>query len=381
MAIRKKKVAAEGEQLFDGAGNPVEAETEEPLDEDVVRALVELDSANEIRWQILRVSNPNAGFVEELSTAELSMDRIAKDAGPGKYKVRGIRQDGTYYKSATISIAVPIRPASAGVAPPARDDSGTMQMITLMMQSAQASAAEQTKILTALIARPGAQIPWAAMLPVLPMLLKELREMMHKPDKDDASMERVLKLVTIVEKLKGKEAGEQSTNWADVVREGLSQVSAVAAARFGAAPGNNAGADISARVVQRAPDVLSHTAHPDSAARGTMDEQTANTEAVEPTIQMLGEKWLRDQLDVLIIAAANGRNPELRGELFVDEKPKYIPDGVVIAMLSADDWFAQLIAFDARVANHPAWFDELRDVILETLQPKGDAADEPQTDE
>lgn len=374
MATRRKITTEETEEPEDTSAKTPE------LDEDVVRALVEIDSANEIRWQIIRVSNPNSGYCFELSTAELSLDRIAKDAGPGKYRVRGIKQDGTYYKSATLTVSQPIRPP-AGATPPPGADGSTMQLLTLMMQSSQAAAAEQTKVLTALISKPASQIPWPALIAAAPLLIKEARDIFRQPDKDDASMERVLKLVTIVEKLKGKDDGNGNTNWADVVREGLSQVSAVAAARFGVDPNSPRSTPVQGTVIRHdanARTALSHTAD----AIPTSDDvrRAADTEAVEPTIQMLGEQWLRTQLDTLLVAAANNKNPELRGELFCDELPAYLPEAMVVAMLSADDWFATLQNFDARVASYPAWFTELRDTILETLEPKGDPADDTHAD-
>ena len=374
MATRKKKPASDTpEPIFDKEGNEVEIVEEEEVDEDTLRALAELDTQNEIRWQIKRVSNPNTGYVETLSTAELSLERIATDCGPGKYQVRGIKADGKYYKSAVVTIAPVVRTSTpAGLSAPQGSGTDQMALLTLLLQNSQAAASEQTKVLTALIGKPSNQIPWAAIAAVGPALLKEAREFFAKPDKDDASMERVLKLVTIVEKLKGKDDGSGSTNWADVVREGLSQVSAVAAAKFG----YGGSADTQPQVRQASAHVV--TPHTSTALPSPvpMDAATASSEAVEPTLQMLGEQWLRGQLDTLVGAAANAKNPALRAELFVDELPKYIPESMVLSMLSADDWFVTLSTFDPRVTNYPAWFESLRDGIIETLKPTEDANDD-----
>ncbi len=331
------------------------------LDEDVIRALVELDSANEIRWQIIRVSNPNSGYCFELSTAELSLDRIAKDAGPGKYQVRGIRQDGTYYKSRTVTVAVPLKSASTALTvqpPPAQDNT----LLIAMMNA-------NTAIVTAALAKPEAAFPWTALLPVAPLMLKELRDFFRKENQDDLAMERVLKLVTVAEKLRGKDANDK-TSWSDIIRDGLSGVSQMVAAR--GQPNGQGTQPIAVRQPAPAHQALPSGTPADISEPVRSAAAVETPEAVEPTAEMLGQQWLQGKLEQLIAAAAANRNPQLQGELFVDELPVYIPETIVLQMLKADNWFEQLTSFDNRAQNYPAWFTELRESIIGTLDPDGD---------
>ncbi len=319
-----------------------------------------------MRWQVWRVSNPNAGFCFELSSAELSVDRVSKDAGPGKYKIKGIKHSGEYFRSTTISVAAPLKHETPQMIAPASPD---MSLISLMMQQAQSAATQQTAVLTALIAKPESAFPWTALLPVAPMLLKELRDYFKKENQDDLAMERVLKLVTVAEKLRGN-GGDDKSSWADIIRDGLSGVSQMVAARSQSHNGTG-----QAVVTQRAPDAHRISAQP-SVGEGAVSDSVETPEAVEPTIEMLGQQWMQQKIDQLIQAASANRNPELQGELFCDELPKYIPESLVVTMLNADNWFGQLCLIDARAQNYPQWFEELRESILSTLQPDGDAADD-----
>lgn len=330
---------------------------EEPLEEDVLRALVELDTANEIRWQIWRVSNPNPGFCFELSSAEVSVARISQDAGAGKYKVKGIKHTGEYFKSTTVVIATaPKTQTPTIIAPPAQDNT----LLIAMMQQSQEFSRQQTAVLTAMIGKPAREIPWAAIVAASPLLLKEFKDFLKKDNADDASMERVLKLVTVVEKLRGNDK-ESPSSWTDIIRDALPSLAS--AFNRGAAP--QPVSQASARVafpVQLAPP----------SSREILGENIETPEAIEPTAEILMMNWLRDKLNELIANAAANKNPELRAEVFCDDLPIYVPEAMVIQMLNAENWFEQLQTFEPRVLAYPAWFAELRDCILETLSPDGE---------
>ncbi len=335
----------------------------EELDDDLVRALTELDDGPDISWQVKRVSEPNPGFCEpRLSTAELSVQRIAELFGPGRYHVRGIRSNGQFFKHSTLTIASPPKKdASPIVKDTGTDPSTLFQFMQLQMQQSQAAAAQQTAVLTALIGKPQSEFPWPALLSATPAVLVAAKEFFSKKDNEDASMEKILKLVTIVEKLKGNDK-ETGTSWPDIIRDALPTI----ASTFQRSPTNGMHPR-SASATQATP-VQAQIAKPTATSLET-------PEAVEPTVEIMSMNWLRDKINELIANAAANKNPELRAEVFCDDLPAYIPETLVIELLSSDDWFEKLAGFDSRVTLYPAWFAELRDNILITLQPDGDEHD------
>lgn len=364
-------------EITNGDGIESEDAPPEKLEDDVIRALTELEGADEVRWQVHRVSQPNPGYCSpELSTAELTLQRISTDHGPGRYKIRGLKQNGQYFRSATVTIADVAKQKDATIdiltALKEKNNGGDDRMFTLLMGMMQQNSA----VITAALTKPQSDFPWPALLSASPLLITALKDVFKNTSSDDA-MEKLLKQLTLVEKLRGDDKKEGSS-WTDIIRDALpalqSMVSRSGAAHgIGAAP--SAVQPVAARVIAGTQQSLSVADHSETDAVRSTDIETP--EAVEPTIEMMGMNWIKAKLEELIANAAQNKNPELRAEVFVDDLPAYVPESLIVEMLSRDDWFEQLSKFDPRVISYHGWFSELRDCILETFQPDGE---EPKND-
>lgn len=354
--MAKKVTTTTTEELADG----VENEKPEQLDDDVIRALTELEGADEITWTVTRLSEPNSGFCGEMSTVEISKRRIAEAYGPGRYRVQGTRPDGKYFKSGRISIATPARDASDKTADLVEALKGNKNGDTSMLPLLLAMIQSNSTIVSAALARPvepKKEIPWTALLTATPVALTALKSF-FKNDNDSESMEKLLKQLTILEKLKGDDKGGSS--WPDIIRDGLSSLREMAPFAGGARTPQ----PVSAHVVS--------TASPGVRGQIPVSASIPETpEAIEPTPENLTMDWLRKKIDELLQNAAQNKNPELRAELLLDDLPPFIPESMIKNMLTRDDWFEQLSAFDNRVLSYHGWFNELRECILETLDPDG----------
>lgn len=350
--MAKKKVITTTEEV----DSVDDHEPAEKLDDDILRALVELEGSDEVTWSVTRVSEPNSGYCGDMSTVEISKRRIAEVYGPGRYRVQGTRPDGKYFKSAKISIAAPLKSANgadktAELIESLKDKSGdSMTPLLLAMISSNSS------IVTAALARPAEpkkEIPWGALFAGAPLALTAIKDFFQNNSDSDA-MEKLLKQLTLLEKLRGEE--NKGSTWQDLIRDGLSAVRGM----------------VPAPVPRPAHAVA--TAHV-SNSHGSVPAAIPAIEtpvAIEPTQENLTMDWLRKKLDELLQNAAQNKNAELRAEVLLDDLPPFIPESIIKDMLSRDDWFEQLTAFDNRVLNYFGWFNELRECILETLDPDGE---------
>lgn len=329
----------------------------EPLDEDVIRALVELDGSDEITWTVTRVSEPNSGFCGEMSTVELSKRRIAEAYGPGRYRVQGTKPDGKYFKSGRISIATPATIASSNdkTADLLESLKGKMSGGDSMLPLLLAMIQTNGQIVSSALARPPEpkrDFPWSALLAAAPLTLTAVKDF-FKNDTDSNAMEKLLKQLTILEKLRGTDKESGGTSWPDIIRDGLSALRGMAPV---ASP---------ARVAQ---PVSAHAVGGTSVALPMADPAVHTPEAIEPTAENLTMDWLRRKLDELLQNASQNKNAELRAEVFIDDLPPFVPEAMIKEMLSREDWFEQLCAFDQRALNYHGWLNEFRDCVLDLLK-------------
>lgn len=346
-------------EIVDDDATERDRETKDELPDDVIRALVELEGADDIRWIISRKSQPNPGYCGELTTSELSLYRIAQDYGPGRYQIRGIKPDGTYYKSATVPIAEPVKKDNSAMFAELMKKSGSSEpsMMPLLMAMMQSS----TQITVAALNRanqpppPKSEFPWAAALSAAPALLLAFKEF-TKNNNDTESMDKILKQLTILDKLKGS---DKDSSWPDVVRDLASSLPAVFAGRN--VPSNPTPVDVTQ--LPTTPDV-------DQPAI----ELPSPTESDPQHMNLLA--FLRQQLTALVEAAQRNRNFELQAELLLEEL-SILPQAIqaqVVGMLQRDDWFDALCAFDARLQPYRGWFDGLRATLFELMHDDDDTS-------
>lgn len=330
-----------------------EKSEKDELPEDVIRALVELEGADDIRWVVTRKSQPNAGYAGELSTSELSLYRIAQDYGPGRYQIRGIKPDGTYYKSATVPIAEPVRRdntlAMADLLKKTNNNDSTMlPLVMAMMQNS-------TQVMVAALNRQPAapaqnkEFPWPALLSSMPAILVAIKEF-TKNNNDADSMEKILKQLTILEKLKGT---DKESSWPDVVRELAGSIpSMIGTVRNGGST----------------PTTVTQVPNMDQPAVDVAGELPQSLPSGEDMTLLT---FLRERLADLIAAAMRNRNPELQAELLLEEittLPKMIQQQLISMLTTRDDWFEQLCAFNPSAQHYRGWFENLRNDLISLLQ-------------
>lgn len=332
-----------------------EKETPEPMEADLLRALTELEGSGDVRWQIYRTSAPNAGYVCTLSTAELSMERVA-ELGAGKYMVKGIKPNGEYYKSRTIEIAARPEKPSASVDQIAElmkksggdSGNGLMQMVLAMIQS-------NGTIVASALARPPeskSEFPWPAVITAIPASLIAIKELFANKS-DDAAMDKILKLVTVVDKLKGNDDSKGST-WTDVVRDALSSLPA-------ALKSMSPAGDLSQSIPRSSVDLGTAISLP---AADQLPEAVTPAET-SPSYHV---NFFREKLRELASKAQLNRNPELQAELLLEEKPAFVSDDMIEQLLMREDWWQQLQLFEPAIAPYAGWFEQLRAEILSLLQ-------------
>lgn len=343
-----------------------ENEETEKLDDEVVRALTEMEGATDISWQVHRLGSNNPGYCRPpMSTTELTLENIARRHGPGNYRIKGVRSDGSYFKSATITIAEPYENAASAVlnaqqAQGTNRDQGLMPLLVAMMSS-------NTSVVTAALARPEAskgEFPWKEMLLAAPALVPLVKDFFTRKDDSNDSMDRLLKQLTIVEKLKGSDDGKGST-WIDIVRDAMSNVPAVVASvtrSANAAPATSAPAP--ATPLARLPSAVGAV---DASTSAPVETPLAVDPA--PTVEI---QFFRDHLMMLVQRAAQNRNPELYAQLLLEELPDTISDELVKQLLTREDWFEQLMLFEERIAPYRGWFDYLRQTVLTLLDEESD---------
>lgn len=337
-------------------------------DEDVIRALTEIEGSDEIRWQIYRLSEPDSGFVVVLSTAELSVERIA-ELGAGRYRVRGIRENGTYFKSKIITIAKRPQPVGGGVLTDLLEQTKTkniepLQMMTLLMNQQQNSQQQMTQVMVAALGRKEeskTEIPWGAIVAAIPPSLVALKEFFSS--KADP-MKQMMDAIALTEKLRG-DGDKPGTTWPDLLKEGLATIPATLQSLRSTPPDTS-------------PTVTASTVEVPLAIKPPSQTPEAVMPPADMNIQLIG--WFRELIAKWFKAAQRNGNPELYAELFIDELPDSITDDQIISMLGADDWWMKLVAFESKLAPYQGWFTQLRAHILSNFVSESDEDDTDRRD-
>jgi hypothetical protein len=315
------------------------------------------------------------GYVGNLSSAELTVEKIAQDFGPGKYRVRGVRNNGTYAGQRTVDVAaVPTGKSNAQVT-----QQNSITELVAMMQLENDRRREEAR------ERGESMRNWASILvpalaPVLAGLfgnkgptLAELSATlanMKALSGETSQLSKVEEFAKMIEAVKAlmPESADKGSTWADIARDGIAQIgpalSGMAAMRGMGVPG----APGAALTQNPAPLPTVQIPPPPGAAQ-------------EP-IDMLA--WLKEQLTGLVYQASLNKNPSLYAEVMLDNLPPGSDPKQLRDILSRDDWWSVLTGFFPACAPYPQWFSEARDELLkglsemlESVEPKG-ATDDKQ---
>lgn len=334
---------------------------EDAQDPDELRALAELNAGSDVKWSIHRVSDMGGkrpGYCGALTTAELTLDRIAAEWGIGKYKVRGSRSNGQFAGQSTITIAeAPKGDIKPVVAAPGAAPTSMQDYIALMeakdLQRSQ-SMREWAAILAPIFA-PIAANMFGSKGPTLAELTQTLMNMKTLNGGSESSLTKIEELAKLVEVVQGigGEGGKGST-WADIARDAIKTV-------------GEAVPLIASRIPGMAPPPAlpaPAAASPPNASPQTRPATGQAPAKVPPMMQLLG--WLKEQMTALAHQASLNKDPVFYADVVLDNLPEVDPT-MLRNMLGQADWWATLCQFSPNVQPYPQWFAECREALLKGL--------------
>jgi hypothetical protein len=337
-------------------------ETDDDADE--IRALSELDSSGDVRWNVFRtMPAATAGWVGVFSTSELSLERIAQEFGTGRYRVKGSRPNGTIAGTRTVSIAAVPKNLMPVVAPPAAPEKngGIQDYIALMEakdKERSASMREWAAILAPLFAPIAANL-FGQKGPTLQDLTATLVNMKQLNGGSESQLSKIEELAKLVEVVQGIGGEGKGSSWADIVRDGIKTVGDVLPALATRIPGFMPPPAAPA-LTPPAPVVVSHNSPPAPGPR----PQAAPKPSGDPMLQLLG--WLKEQCAGLAHQASLNKDPNLYADVVLDNLPDVDPT-MLRNMLGAPDWWATLCQFSPNVQPYPQWFAECREALVKGL--------------
>ncbi len=336
---------------------------------DELLALREMDGASETKWQIFRtLPHDKAGFVGTLATSQLQLEFIGRRYGAGKYRIKGIRSNGTYAAHRTIEIAESTDFPPGGVSPstPAVTAPGNGGIADyLALQTAERERSKDNAFKWA-----GLIVP--ALAPFLPKIvetmfgggtkLKDLTEAlanmkaMAGGDKDQLTrVEEFARIVEVVKGIGGDEKSPTGKTVYDLVDSAISGLTPI----LGGLLAGRAGAPGTAPALPR-PQI------PAPAAGAPKPAEPAPTAPVEnPMMALLN--WLGAQMEGLVSRAAKDSDPELYADVMADNLPENVNPLEIRGFLARADWWAMLSAWYKPAAPYQGWFTALRNRLIEII--------------
>jgi hypothetical protein len=352
---------------------PIDAELDsDDIQDDELRNLAELDSAGDVRWLITCTAPPDkAGYVGELPNGELSLAKITKLWGAGTYRIKGLRDNGQFFRQRTVKISSVTTPQAAAPA-----QSSSVQDVLAIL------AADKSKSRDDMMKWAAILVP--ALAPVLLKLfdrggtslaelttaLKNMQEL-NGGNKQQSSLEQMQQFVKLMELAREMmpEAEKTGSTWVDVLRDAVTSLPAVLGNR-GAAPAVvRAPAPPGARPVAQSPASLAHVPNappqPPQVPSPTDNPQDAN-----PMMALV--HWLMARLPQLEERAAKDRDPELYADVLLDNLPENVDLREVNELLARPDWWVILKGARPGIGPYQPWFTEmhaaLRLRVREALQ-------------
>lgn len=332
---------------------------ENEADPDELRAIAELNSGSGVKWSVHRVSSMGGkepGYCGSLTTAELSMERLATEWGVGRYRVRGTRDNGTFAGQSTVTVAeAPRLPAAQAVAP-ASTTTSVQDYIALMEQRDERSSRnmrEWAAILAPLAVSILPNLFKGSSGPTLAELTTTLQNMKTLSGQGESAASKITELKEMLEVVRGLDPPDKTgSTWVDLVRDTVKEVGAPLMAMVGARTGQPIPAP---RVAAAAP----------IDANGNPQLIQAPAPSGEPMLQLMA--WLKDQLAALTHQASLNKDPDLYAEVVVDNLPAGVDPKLLRDQLARPDWWAVMGGFYPGVQPYPQWFAECRESILTRL--------------
>jgi hypothetical protein len=352
MAKRTVKIVADesGELTLDGE------KTELPEDSDELRALAELDPGGDITFQIWKTMPINEkGFVGQLTASELTVEKIQQEFGKGRYRVRGIRSNGTYAKQTTIDIARDPKGSASAVSAQAATP---MQDYIAFIDAREARSSQNMREWATILAPLGAALIPALIGnkgPTLAELTTTLTNLKSLNGGNDSSLGKIEEVTKLIEAVRGIGGDEKTgSTWVDLIRDGVKEL------------GPAIGAIVATRLpgISAPPAALPKLATPPAAAPAAVPAPTP--EGKDPMSELLS--WLREQLEGLVTQAKRNSDPNLYADVVLDNLPDGVDPAMLKNFLAKSDWWASLTMFYPPVRPHAKWFTDCRQALLAGLE-------------
>jgi hypothetical protein len=350
MARKSRIEVVDGDQAVEGDDNLNDLSSEE---RDALKAVLELEGAQDARWKVFRmapvVQGKAVGYCETFASSELSMEEIRNRFGRGKYRVHGTRSNGEFLKQVTFDIAT-----DAPIQPTAPAQSGNSDAVALIerMNEREEKASERRRDLMNL-AIPAAIAALPAIFQTMfgrrdnPIEMIAALKTLSPPQPDMLGL--VGKLIEVAADKGG--GGHSETNWIDLAKEALGQLSPLLQAKFGG---------IDANTPTTPPALLQ------SRAIASNIRSSAQLQASEPVEDSMLKliSWVRGVLVFLVVKAQKNSDPALYADYVLDN----VPNGVDIVQfakyLNEPNWWDVLQQFHPGVAPYQGWFHQFRDELI-----------------
>jgi hypothetical protein len=332
---------------------PIDAEIEEGIQEDELGALAELDTSANVRW-IVTCTAPQdkVGFCGEMSTGELSIAKLASMYGPGTYKVKGVRDNGQFFRQRTVRISKAISaPAPTTPAP----SSNVQDLLAIL-------AADKAKSRDEMFKWAGILVPAlapalmklfdhkGASLAELTVALKNMQEMSGGNKQPDpfAQFQQFAKMLELTREMQ-PEPEKTGTTIYDLVRDAVQTLPQILAARSAQPAASSPPASVS---VTRP---VTPTIAPPAPAQGG-----------NPMMALV--QWFTAQLPRLEERASKDRDPTLYADVLLDTLPENVSPREIQQLLARPDWWQLLSGFRPTITPYQSWFVELHRALTESVE-------------
>jgi hypothetical protein len=353
------------------AGDPALELEPDGEEADLLRALRELEGAEEIQWTVHKLSGPldERGFIEKLGSSQLDLQRFRDVYGPGEYRLTGFR-NGLYVKGGhkVVKISAVAYKRADAPAAPARGDSAAEIIAALDARQREKNTEWKSwaQVLVPVLGPPLIAAVFGKKDSVKDLVeglaaLQGLQPERKDPEPFEAQLDRMTGALTKLKELAGDDKSAGST-WVDLVRDAIQ-------AAGPAVSGLATQLAMRRAAAMRGPPMTA-AALPDAPPPAIAAPLSANGSAAPPfgapgngeSMQLI--PWLRSLVELLLVKAAQDKDPALYAEVTYDD----IPDGVnpadLRAFIEKADWWTQLLAFDPRLQPYQGWMARYREELL-----------------
>lgn len=285
-------------------------------------------------------------FVGTFAPSEFTLEKLQVEFGPGDYEIRVYSTQGLVTRR-VVKIATPKNAALVSMQPAVNDN-------TKLLEAMQNGFQQMSQMFANALGQLSANQPKPKSTLELLQEMQMMREIMggNQPAQPAVDPMEMFRMATeIADKIHPRE-GEPATG----------EILLRAIESFGPVLANAAKAEApSVPMIENATPVLGVP------AQAAPQPLKSNPIPKEPDMNM--EKFY---LNMLISHARAGHDPMTYANMILDT----LPDDKVHEFIGRSDWFAQLVARDARVNEYREWFEELKADIIELTTDDGDGIQE-----